>query len=179
MIELRGVCKTFGEGVAEVQALVDVDLSVAAGEFVVLLGPSGSGKTTLLNLIGALDTPTAGTVIVDGFEVSGASRNRLFEFRKRSVSFIFQSFNIFPGLTAAENVQFGTDASVRLSSSHVARLPASTQQPVWCCLCRRSGRGSSLCATRFSAGRVSHAQPRQPVRPPIRLSATEDSRPPA
>jgi putative ABC transport system ATP-binding protein len=113
MIELRGVSKTFGEGVAEVRALAGVDLQVAPGEFVVLLGPSGSGKTTLLNLIGALDAPTEGTVVVDGFEVSRASRSRLFDFRKRSVSFIFQSFNIFPGLTAAENVQFGTDASGR------------------------------------------------------------------
>ena len=113
MIELSGVAKTFGEGVAEVRALAMVDLRVEPGEFVVLLGPSGSGKTTLLNLIGALDAPTAGKVVVDGFEVSAASRSQLFDFRKRSVSFIFQSFNIFPGLTAAENVQFGSDASGR------------------------------------------------------------------
>ena len=113
MIELTGVSKVFGVGAAEVRALEHITLRVAAGEFVVLLGPSGSGKTTLLNLIGALDEPTAGRVVVDGFEVSEARRNALFDFRKRTVSFIFQSFNIFPGLTAAENVQFGKDASGR------------------------------------------------------------------
>lgn len=94
-------------------ALADVDLKVSAGEFVVVLGPSGSGKTTLLNLIGALDNPTSGTIVVGGVDISGASRKELFDFRRRTVSFIFQSFNIFPGLTAAENVQFGADAAGR------------------------------------------------------------------
>jgi len=112
MIELRGVTKTFGDGVPIV-ALADVDLDVDAGEFVVVLGPSGSGKTTLLNMIGALDTPSGGSIVVDGFDISNAGRKDLFEFRRTTVSFIFQSFNIFPGLTAAENVQFGADAADR------------------------------------------------------------------
>jgi len=112
MIELRGVTKTFGDGVPIV-ALADVDLDVNAGEFVVVLGPSGSGKTTLLNMIGALDTPSGGSIVVDGFDISNAGRKDLFEFRRTTVSFIFQSFNIFPGLTAAENVQFGADAADR------------------------------------------------------------------
>lgn len=112
MIELRNISKQFGDGVPIV-ALADVDLSVDAGEFVVVLGPSGSGKTTLLNMIGALDSPTSGSIVVDGTDVSQAGRKELFEFRRSSVSFIFQSFNIFPGLTAAENVQFGADATGR------------------------------------------------------------------
>ena len=113
MIELHGVTKLYGEEPVIIGALRDVDLHVAEGEFVVVLGPSGSGKTTLLNTIGALDTPTSGEVIVNGVDISKAGRKELFEFRRRSVSFIFQSFNIFPGLTARENVQFGADAAGR------------------------------------------------------------------
>ena len=113
MIELAGVGKTFGEGAGRVRALDGVDLRVAAGEFVVVLGPSGCGKTTLLNLIGALDSPTEGSIRVGGVDISGAGRRELFEFRRTTVSFVFQSFNIFPGLTAAENVQFGIDAAGR------------------------------------------------------------------
>jgi putative ABC transport system ATP-binding protein len=78
---------------------------------VVVLGPSGSGKTTLLNLIGSLDAATSGTVTVAGRRISGARRKDLFEFRRRTVSFIFQSFNLFPGLTAIENVRFGADVA--------------------------------------------------------------------
>ncbi|MDX2344712.1 MAG: ABC transporter ATP-binding protein [Acidimicrobiia bacterium] len=112
MIDLHAVSKQFGNGVPIV-ALADVDLHVGAGEFVVVLGPSGSGKTTLLNMIGALDNPTGGSIVVDGVDISTASRKELFEFRRTSVSFIFQSFNIFPGLTATENVQFGADVTGR------------------------------------------------------------------
>ncbi len=112
MIDLHAVSKQFGNGVPIV-ALADVDLHVDAGEFVVVLGPSGSGKTTLLNMIGALDNPTGGSIVVDGVDISTASRKELFEFRRTSVSFIFQSFNIFPGLTATENVQFGADVTGR------------------------------------------------------------------
>ena len=113
MIDLAGVGKTFGDGAARVRALDGVDLHVVSGEFVVVLGPSGSGKTTLLNLIGALDTASEGTIRVGGIDISGAGRRELSEFRRRTVSFVFQSFNIFPGLTAAENVQFGIDVAGR------------------------------------------------------------------
>ena len=78
-----------------------------------VLGPSGSGKTTLLNLIGALDTPTSGRVVVAGRTITGASRGTLEAIRRTTVSFVFQSFNLFPGLTAQENVQFGSDVSGR------------------------------------------------------------------
>ncbi|HSG80312.1 MAG TPA: ABC transporter ATP-binding protein [Acidimicrobiia bacterium] len=111
MIVLKDVTKRYGEGSVAVTALREVSLSVAAGEFVVVLGPSGSGKTTLLNIIGALDTPTEGVVEVGGVDISRSSRRDLFAFRRSTVSFIFQSFNIFPGLTARENVEFGIDVA--------------------------------------------------------------------
>jgi putative ABC transport system ATP-binding protein len=111
LIELKDVTKQYGEGSLAVAALSDIELFVDRGEFVVVLGPSGSGKTTLLNVIGALDGASAGSVTVDGTDITGASRRELFDFRRTTVSFIFQSFNLFPGLTASENVQFGVDAA--------------------------------------------------------------------
>ena len=113
MIELHQVTRRYGVGPNPIVALDAVDLEVGDGEFVVVLGPSGSGKTTLLNIIGALDTATSGSVKVGGHDISSASRKELFAFRRHTVSFIFQSFNIFPGLTARENVQFGADATGR------------------------------------------------------------------
>lgn len=111
LIELRGVSRIYGEGHRSVAALDDVSLSVADGELVVVLGPSGCGKTTLLNIIGALDTATSGTVTVGGKELTQASRGELFAVRRNTVSFVFQGFNLFPGLTARENVEFAIDAS--------------------------------------------------------------------
>ena len=124
-IELNAVGKTFEIGATTVTALQEVELAIADGEFVVVLGPSGSGKTTLLNLIGALDTPTSGTIRVAGQDITDASRNELFAFRRRSVSFIFQSFNLFPGLTAQENVQFGIDVAGRRNGSTAQSVLAS------------------------------------------------------
>ncbi len=113
MITLEHVTRSYGEGANQVRALEDVSLSIGEGEFVVVLGPSGSGKTTLLNIIGALDTPTDGRVEVAGRDITRASRSELFAVRRQTVSFIFQGFNLFPGLTASENVQFAIDASGR------------------------------------------------------------------
>jgi putative ABC transport system ATP-binding protein len=114
LIELAGVARRYemGDEVA-VTALEQVDLRVERGEFVVVLGPSGSGKTTLLNVIGALDSPTEGTVRIAGTDITRASRPELFAFRRQTVSFIFQTFNLFPALTALENVEFGADVSGR------------------------------------------------------------------
>ena len=116
MIDLIGVSKHYQVGAVEVRALDDVELHVADGEFVVVLGPSGSGKTTLLNIIGALDTPTSGSVSVGGRDITTASRSELFALRRQTVSFIFQSFNLFPGLTALENVEFGMDVAGKRGS---------------------------------------------------------------
>jgi putative ABC transport system ATP-binding protein len=113
LVRLVGVSRRYSVGGSTVTALESVSLVVGRGEFAVVLGPSGSGKTTLLNLVGALDTPTAGRIVVAGDELTGASRRRLAQFRRRGVSFIFQTFNLFPQLTALENVQFGVDAAGR------------------------------------------------------------------
>ena len=108
---LERVSKRYQLGPISVTALEDVDLEVDQGEFVVVLGPSGSGKTTLLNIIGALDTPTSGRVTLAGQDTTQARRRELFAYRRRYVSFIFQSFNLFPSLNALENVQFAIDVT--------------------------------------------------------------------
>ncbi len=115
-ITLAGVSKRYRIAEVTVNALDEVDLVIDDGSFSVILGASGSGKTTLLNMIGALDTPTAGTVTVDGVDLSSATRAQRARFRRQSVSFVFQSFNLFAGLTAAENVRFGADATQRPDS---------------------------------------------------------------
>lgn len=106
---LEGVSRRYQVGAAIVTALDAVDLEIDAGEFAVVLGPSGSGKTTLLNIIGALDTATSGQVTIAGRDITGANRSDLFRVRREIVSFIFQSFNLFPTLTALENVQCGVE----------------------------------------------------------------------
>ncbi len=109
VIELRHLSRLYTVGDSVVTALSEVNLRVMQGEFAVVLGPSGSGKTTLLNMIGALDSPSSGEVIVDGKHVEGATRAELFRYRRSSVSFVFQTFNLFPSLSALENVQFAID----------------------------------------------------------------------
>lgn len=109
MINLKNVSKFYQMGSVRVTALDDVSLQIDRGEFVVVLGPSGSGKSTLLNMISVLDTPSNGTVIVDGIDVTRANRAERFRYRRQTVSFIFQTFNLFPSLTALENVQFAVD----------------------------------------------------------------------
>jgi putative ABC transport system ATP-binding protein len=113
LIDLSGVARSYDLGDVTVTALEGVDLRIGEGEFVVVLGPSGSGKTTLLNLVGALDTPTQGRIVVAGTDITRATRAELAAFRRRSVSFIFQTFNLFPGLSALENVAFGVDVAGR------------------------------------------------------------------
>jgi putative ABC transport system ATP-binding protein len=120
LIELDGVARRYDMGEVTVTALEAVDLRIDRGEFAVVLGPSGSGKTTLLNMIGALDSPTEGTVRIDGADITDASRGQLFEFRRRTVSFVFQTFNLFPALTALENVEFGADVSERGAARPIA-----------------------------------------------------------
>jgi putative ABC transport system ATP-binding protein len=120
IIELRGVTKRFETPAGTVVALDRADLSVEAAQLVVVLGPSGSGKTTLLNMIGALDTPTEGSIEVAGKRVTDLSRPQLFGFRRQTVTFIFQAFNLFPELTALENVRFGAEVSGHRSAAEFA-----------------------------------------------------------
>jgi len=110
-IDLDDLTKRYRVGDVDVTALDGINLHVDEAAFVAIVGPSGCGKTTLLNMIGALDTPTSGSVQVAGVDVSGASQADRSMLRRHSVSFIFQTFNLFPGLTALENVRFGADAA--------------------------------------------------------------------
>jgi putative ABC transport system ATP-binding protein len=104
-IALRGATKTYGRGEVAVRALRSVDLEIQPEEFVVLLGPSGSGKTTLLNLIGGIEPATSGEMVVDGRDVSALDEEGRTRFRRETVGFIFQFFNLIPTLTALENVE--------------------------------------------------------------------------
>lgn len=121
LIELVAVSKRYQMGEVTVTALDDISLRVSLGEFLVVLGPSGSGKTTLLNLIGALDTATTGDICLDGQNITRMDRGQRFQYRREKVSFIFQSFNLFPGLTALENVQFGVESAERKKNGAAAR----------------------------------------------------------
>jgi putative ABC transport system ATP-binding protein len=104
VLELRGVSKTYLDGADEVHALREVDLSVDAGKMVAVMGPSGSGKSTLLTIAGALESPTGGDVLVAGQSLSSMSRDDRARLRRRAIGYVFQDFNLLPGLTAAENV---------------------------------------------------------------------------
>src|SRR5262249_6850951 len=96
--------KQYGEGAAAVHALQDVDLTVVAGELVAIMGPSGSGKSTMLTIAGTLEEPTSGQVLIDGQDASAMSHNERARLRRRSIGYVFQDFNLLPGLTVAENV---------------------------------------------------------------------------
>ena len=109
VFRLRGVWKTYRTGALEVQALRGVDLELYRGEFVVLLGPSGSGKSTLLNILGGLDTPTAGEVRYLDHDLTAAGDRGLTRFRREHVGFVFQFYNLIPSLTALENIALVTE----------------------------------------------------------------------
>jgi putative ABC transport system ATP-binding protein len=108
-IRLERVSKSYLTGRVRVDALKDISMDVSAGEFIVFLGPSGSGKTTMLNVIGGLDYPTSGRVIVNGTDITGLGDNELTRFRRTQVGFIFQFFNLIPTLTAKENVELAAE----------------------------------------------------------------------
>jgi putative ABC transport system ATP-binding protein len=113
VLAAEGVTKVFAEGREEVRVLDGVDLALAPGEVVALEGPSGSGKTTLLSILGCILTPTAGRVVVDGEVVDPERPARLPAIRKRAIGFVFQQYNLFPALTALENVQYALQVKGR------------------------------------------------------------------
>lgn len=106
LLEVQNVSKTYGSGETAVRALKNATFSVSKGEFVAVVGESGSGKSTLLNMIGALDLPTAGKVLIDGKDVFAMKERNLTVFRRRNIGFIFQSFNLIPELTVEQNIIF-------------------------------------------------------------------------
>lgn len=106
LLEVKGICKTYGYGETAVKALKDVSFSVPKGEFVAVVGESGSGKSTLLNMIGALDTPTSGSVLIDGNEIFCMKDEKLTIFRRRNIGFIFQAYNLIPELNVEQNITF-------------------------------------------------------------------------
>lgn len=103
IVETLGLRKSYGEGAAQVHALDGVDLKVELGEFVAVMGPSGCGKSTLLNMLGGLDRPTDGRVLIDGADLTDLDDDRLTELRRRRIGFVFQFFNLIPVLSAVEN----------------------------------------------------------------------------
>lgn len=106
IVHLENVSKDYILGEQKVQALKDITLDIASGAFLAIAGPSGSGKSTLLNLIGCIDTPTAGKVLINGEDISGRTPDDLSGLRARTIGFVFQTFNLFPVLSAEENVEY-------------------------------------------------------------------------
>jgi len=125
IVEAQGLVKIYPMGTTEVRALRGLDMTVEVGEFMSAVGPSGSGKSTLLNLIGCLDSPTEGTVVLDGVNVTQVERSRLPAIRREKVGFVFQQFNLLSHLTALENVMLPlryTDVSRREARARAAQL---------------------------------------------------------
>ena len=106
LLEVKNLCKTYGSGEAAVHALKKVSFSVPRGEYVAIIGESGSGKSTLLNMIGALDTPASGKVVISGTDIFAMNDRKLTIFRRRNIGFIFQAFNLVPELTVEQNIIF-------------------------------------------------------------------------
>lgn len=106
LLEVNNICKTYGSGETAVKALKNVSFSVPKGEYVAIVGESGSGKSTLLNIIGALDAPTSGRIMIDGKDIFSMNDRKLTVFRRRNIGFIFQAFNLVPELTVEQNIIF-------------------------------------------------------------------------
>lgn len=106
VLEIKNVSKIYNESEVQVHAVDGVTLDFREAEFAAIVGPSGSGKTTLLNLIGGLDKPTSGEIVIDGTNLGGLKSSELIDFRMRNIGFVFQAYNLIPVLTAKENVEF-------------------------------------------------------------------------
>jgi len=129
-VEARGLSRVYGSGSEQVHALRDVDLSIAAGEFVAIMGPSGSGKSTLLHLVGGLDRPDSGEVLIEGETLAELNDEALAHLRRRRIGFVLQFFNLFPLLSALENVAFpllldGRDDALALADTALERVGLS------------------------------------------------------
>lgn len=125
LVQIRDMCKIYNPGENEVRALDHVDLKIDRNEFVAIIGQSGSGKSTLMNMLGCLDVPTSGSYILNGQDVSHLTDDELSDIRNREIGFIFQGFNLIPGLTALENVELpliyrGVSKKERLKLAQVA-----------------------------------------------------------
>jgi putative ABC transport system ATP-binding protein len=130
-LELHQVSKVYGSGASEVHALRAVDLAVERGELVAVMGPSGSGKSTLLTIAGSLEEATSGEVLVDGVDLATVSRSDRAKMRRRSIGYVFQDFNLLPGLTAAENVTLPLELDgIRVKAARVTALEAMDELDV-------------------------------------------------
>ena len=118
IVEFKKVSRVYRNGDHEQRALDHVDLSLEEGKFIVVLGPSGAGKSTLLNMLGGLDSPTEGTIVVDGKDISTLTENELADYRAETVGFVFQSYNLIPTLTVIENVALVKEIAKNPLSSH-------------------------------------------------------------
>jgi putative ABC transport system ATP-binding protein len=128
LLELHQISKSYGEGATAVLALDCIDLSVDEGHLVAVMGPSGSGKSTLLTIAGSLEEPTSGEVSIDGASLRAMSRNDKARLRRRTIGYVFQDFNLLPGLTAAENVSLPLELDgISARKAHQAGLVALEQ----------------------------------------------------
>ena len=130
LIRLQGITRVYGSGSAEVQALRGVDLDIAEGEFVAIMGPSGSGKSTAMNILGCLDTPSAGAYRFRGVPVQQLDRDQRALLRRRHLGFVFQGFNLLPRTSAQENVELPLlYRGERAAARHAAARPGSACSP--------------------------------------------------
>ncbi len=122
VIQTKELYKTYTETEVEVKAVNGVDLSFKEGEFAAIVGPSGCGKTTLLNLLGGLDVPTSGSVIINGTDISTLSSRQMIDFRMNNIGFVFQAYNLIPVLTARENAEFIMHLQNKSKAERIARI---------------------------------------------------------
>jgi putative ABC transport system ATP-binding protein len=124
LYSLKSLSKNYGEGESQVRALKDVNLEIPAGKFVVVLGASGSGKSTLLNMLGCMDKPTSGQILFEGTDITAYSKRKMTQFRKTTIGFVFQSYNLLPDLNALENVEISTEMAglPRYEAEHALSL---------------------------------------------------------
>ena len=132
LIQLRGVTKVYGEGATALQALKGVDLNIHQGEFVAIMGPSGSGKSTAMNILGCLDTPSAGQYLFQGMPVESLTRDQRARLRRRYFGFVFQGFNLLARTSAQENVELpliyrGEPAAARAAAARQALASVGLQ----------------------------------------------------